>query len=127
MAGETVIVKVRIHLPLRTVSETNAREHWRVKANRARMQRGLAKNACFGNGVDGIASAAKWNREKLIVTMIRIGKRYLDNDNLAASFKHVRDGIADACGVDDGSDFYEWRYEQAKDSQYAIEVRITRG
>lgn len=60
----------------------------------------------------------------VIVTITRVGPRRLDDDNLAAACKYVRDQIADAFGEDDGSDQYTWRYEQ-RTGEYAVEVEIT--
>jgi len=37
----------------------------------------------------------------LPVRLVRIAPRGLDDDNLGAAFKSVRDGIADALGIDD--------------------------
>ncbi len=60
----------------------------------------------------------------LLVTITRIGPRKLDDDNLASSCKYIRDQIAIAVGVDDGSDEYSWRYEQ-RVGKYGVEVEIT--
>lgn len=60
----------------------------------------------------------------LVVTITRVGPRRLDDDNLAAACKYVRDEIADAVGEDDGSDLYTWRYGQRRGS-YSVEVEIT--
>jgi hypothetical protein len=62
--------------------------------------------------------------------MTRIGRRKLDDDNLEAAFKHIRDQIACIVGVDDGSPLYTWRYEQRVGSslQYGVNIEIlTRG
>lgn len=40
--------------------------------------------------------------------------RMLDSDNLAGAFKAVRDGVAEAMGIDDGSERLEWRYAQTQ-------------
>src|SRR5205807_1700760 len=48
---------------------------------------------------------------KVVVTLTHVGRR-MDSDNLAGAFKAVRDEIADNVGTDDGSAFFEWRYEQ---------------
>ena len=60
----------------------------------------------------------------VIVTIIRLGPRRLDDDNLASSCKYVRDQIAAEIGVDDGSPLYTWRYEQ-RTGKYSVEVEIT--
>jgi hypothetical protein len=63
-----------------------------------------------------------------IVTLTRVSAGKMDTDGLAASQKGVRDGIAHALGIDDGSVFVEWRYAQMKgpQKQHAVHVRIER-
>ncbi len=48
----------------------------------------------------------------------------MDTDGLAASFKAIRDGIADDIGMDDGSNFYEWIYTQEIGKEYAVRITI---
>jgi hypothetical protein len=112
-----------LHLPLRTVSETNAHEHWRARQKRAKLHRGWVAIAFSG------PHARQWLAEhgkaqRFIVTITRLGKRLLDSDNLASSQKAVRDGIADALGIDDGSDRFDWRYEQKTGKEYGVEVAV---
>lgn len=76
-----------------------------------------------------VASAvAAWAPQREVwrvhVRLVRYGPRRLDSDNLAAAFKPIRDGIADALGVDDGSDRVAWSYEQIT-SVYGVEVVIS--
>ena len=58
--------------------------------------------------------------------LTRIGPRRLDSDNLAAALKHVRDGVADALGMDDGDPRLVWLYGQrrGKPGEYAVLVEI---
>ena len=60
------------------------------------------------------------------ITLTRIAPRVLDTDNLASAMKAVRDGVADALGVDDGSSRLTWRYaqEKGKTREYAVRVEI---
>lgn len=60
----------------------------------------------------------------VVVTITRLGPRRLDDDNLAAACKAVRDEIADAFKVDDGSPLYTWRYEQ-RIGPYGVDVDIS--
>jgi hypothetical protein len=62
----------------------------------------------------------------VVVTITRVAPRPFDDDNLAASGKHVRDGIADALRIDDRSPLVTWRYAQRRGpaKTYAIEIRI---
>jgi hypothetical protein len=61
-----------------------------------------------------------------VVSLVRVSAGKMDDDGLAASCKGVRDGIADALGVDDGGRFIRFLYGQRKGPQkhFAIEVRI---
>ena len=59
-----------------------------------------------------------------VVTLTRYGVRYLDDDNLAAAFKRIRDGVADALGVDDGDRRrIRWEYVQ-RIGPWSVSVEI---
>jgi hypothetical protein len=106
-------------IPVRTFSEANRREHWARKAKRVKAQRTAARMLTRANLPNGSVPEAV---ERCIVTLTRIAPRRLDSDNLAGSMKAVRDGIADALGRDDGSDWYEWRYDQKQGKNYSVQV-----
>lgn len=112
---------IRIDLPIRTVSEANARGHWSKKAKRAKGQRHIAWAHVFSFGT------AK-RRECLpgVVTLTRIAPRALDGDNLQSALKAVRDGVADALGVNDADPRVTWQYaqERGKARQYGVRVEI---
>ena len=59
------------------------------------------------------------------IELTRLAPRRLDSDNLAGSCKHIRDGIADWFGVDDGDARYQWAYAQEKSKEYGVRVTIT--
>ena len=106
-----------ITIPVKTVSTLNRREHWAVRADRARMQRNAALLTVW--------SMAQPNRLPVVVTMTRVApSRGLDDDNLRGALKSVRDGIADAFQVDDRDPRIQWRYEQRRGKDYAVEVEI---
>jgi len=70
----------------------------------ARLYTLQAKRACSG------FPEAPWN-----IVVERIGRNDLDDDNLAASAKHIRDGVADALGIDDGDQASaRWSYRQSR-------------
>jgi hypothetical protein len=48
----------------------------------------------------------------------------LDDDNAQGALKNVRDGIADALGVDDRTPLVEWRYDQTRGKPREYGVRI---
>jgi len=93
-----------------------------VKATRVRRQRGTAYLFTRSNGGNAFYKASA----PLIVTITRVAPGTLDSDGVVSSQKAVRDGIADALGIDDGSSRIDWRYGQRKGSkgQYAVEIRI---
>lgn len=104
-----------VEATIKTVSEANNREHWAQKYRRAQLQKLTVAAALNGKTLPKLPA---------IVTLTRIGKRKLDSDNLAISFKACRDQIAKIYGVDDGSDLYEWRYAQRIGKQYGIEILV---
>jgi hypothetical protein len=117
---------VELTMPVRLVSLLNAREHWATKAKRARDHREIARlstrlHTLYAPIAEFIVGGAP-----LRVTITRIAPRDLDDDNLAGSGKHVRDGIADALGIDDRDPRVKWAYaqERGKPREYACRVRI---
>ncbi len=60
------------------------------------------------------------------VTITRVAPRALDDDNNQGALKSVRDGIADALGVDDRTSLVEWVYRQrrGKPREYGVEIQI---
>src|SRR5271157_4200427 len=111
----TARVVVTVSLPLRTRSILNVREHWSKRAARAQEQRAVTRMR--------LAVVREWPpRLPAVVTLTRVGPRALDDDNLQGSLKAVRDGVADALGVDDGSDEVRWSYAQERGG-YAVRVR----
>ena len=110
---------VAVVIPLRTVSAANIREHWTKKYRRRKSER-LAVAAYLGRD---LAPLRTWTGP-IVVTLRRYGKRALDDDNLAGSFKSIRDEVATCLGRDDGPNSgIRWVYEQTRgDYVVAIEV-----
>lgn len=46
------------------------------------------------------------------VLIVRYGRKRLDDDNLTASYKGLRDSIAQHLQIDDGDPRIKWNYEQ---------------
>jgi hypothetical protein len=59
------------------------------------------------------------------VMLSRVAPRKLDDDNLRGALKAVRDGVADALGLDDRHPLIEWHYAQDRAGPREIGVRIT--
>lgn len=110
---------IRIEIPgLKTVSEANAHEHWRKRQVRAKAQRQSAFMHTHGHVRSDVSPLPA------TVTLTRLGPRKLDSDNCAGAMKHVRDGVADAIGVDDGDEGYDWQYRQEKSKTYGVRIEI---
>lgn len=112
----------KLTLPLRTVNSLNVREHWAKRAKRAKAEREVAY--LMGRG---LVREGSYVSVPITVLMTRIAPRMFDEgDNLPASLKHVRDGIADRLGVNDGSDAVKWRYAQRKGKprEYGVEIEV---
>lgn len=113
---------IQYTIAVKTVSEMNKREHWASRYRRSKKQRGLAK----------LATLVALNRRSLTtcsVTIVRIGPKRLDSDNLASSLKGVRDGIADALNIEghDNDMNINWTYTQSPigKRQYGVHVVIS--
>jgi hypothetical protein len=109
---------------LDTETESNAKGHWRPKAERAKKQR---TTAFFHAHVIAIRLRTRLKTgtlDRIDVTLTRISPRELDDDNLASAMKHVRDGVADALGVDDRDPRVRWRCAQAFGGTTERAVRI---
>lgn len=110
-------------IPVHTVSEANSREHWHKAALRHCSQKKLVQ-------------AYFWKERPKItlpcaITLVRIGKRKLDSDNLPVSMKYIRDAIADCLipglppGRADGDMRLSWQYDQKKAYGNAVGIEIT--
>jgi hypothetical protein len=63
--------------------------------------------------------------DRLVITLTRIGPGTLDSeDNLAGGFKAVRDGIADALGVNDRHPRLRWFYGQERGGPRVYGARV---
>lgn len=107
---------IELVLPILVVSEPNLRGSRRSKIARTKAQR-MAAWAAVHNLV------SRTDRGNVTsVTLMRYGVRLLDDDNLAGAFKAVRDGIADALGVNDGK--IPWHYDQQTSLLRGIKISL---
>jgi hypothetical protein len=110
---------VEVDLPLRTVSESNARGHWSARHKRARVQRSVVCMRLSGIGREmGLP---------VVVTLTRVAPSSgLDDDNLRGALKACRDGVADAFGRNDRDPAIRWEYAQERGGrrQYGVRIRI---
>jgi hypothetical protein len=111
---------MKIELPIKVISEANQREHWRVKYSRKK-----AQQRDFSIFWKMCCAPDRFNFPvKVIFT--RHASRLLDSDNLAGSFKHVRDALCKIIGIDDGASQISFEYQQEKLSNrdYRISVEV---
>lgn len=115
-------------LPIRVVSEANARDHRYAKSKRTKQQRRAAAmqvKSC----APLILMAAKGGPITITLTrLIGKGGRAYDDDNLRSAFKAIRDGVAnDALGIDDGSKRLVWEYGQERAAEFGVRIAIAAG
>jgi hypothetical protein len=123
-APEGVVIKFTV--PVKTVNEQNfdrgnSRLAAIIRTKRRQTQRAAACACAQG------ALGRVWRVDPgTTITLRRFSVGKLDSDGLHTALKSVRDGVADALGVDDGSSTITWKYEQAKGKRgvYAVEVEI---
>ncbi len=109
---------ITLEIPIKTVSEANSREHWRVKNKRKQNQQAAVWFS--------LQSRSAFLPPPILVTLERIGKRLLDDDNLASSFKGIRDMVAAFYCLDDGdTKAVRWKYSQSIGRDYAIRITIS--
>lgn len=115
-------VDQEVEIDLHAVSESNARGHWSKRKKRAGQQRGVtrlviaSRRALRGDILD---------THPLLVTFTRLApSKGLDDDNLRGALKAVRDGMADALGIDDADPRVTWEYGQERRKTYAVRIRI---
>lgn len=114
-------MRLEFTIPIRTVPGLNAREHWAKRAKRVKQERAAAHLMAklpAANLKRVEEKAQDWARfYPLEITLVRVKPRgpKTDSDNLQGAMKAIRDGIADAFGIDDGDETVAaWRYGQGK-------------
>jgi hypothetical protein len=117
---------IRFTIPIRVDNPLNgpqgrSRAAMLGKAAKRKKQRNAARVCCMEK-LDRIPGLGLGTA----IVLRRVSPRALDGDGLQAALKSVRDGIADALGINDGSDAVTWRYEWRRGGPrfYAVEVEI---
>jgi crossover junction endodeoxyribonuclease RusA len=122
-------MQVTAKVPVKLVNGLNTREHWAPKAKRARDQRRAATAAMIHARPRWVfdCDLAAAGDPPITITITRRGGRRMDDDGLTASAKHVRDGIADWLGIDDGDPRLTWvvRQDGAPRGQHWVDVEVT--
>lgn len=111
--------EITLPWPPRALSP-NSRTHWRKKAPIAKAY----KQACWAITIkSGLTLPQTAGKLALWIDFYPPDRRHRDDDNMIASFKHGRDGVALALGIDDKR-FRTFPYVQDKIGGF-IKVRIT--
>ena len=109
---------IRFTIPIRTYTPVNGSQGgWQMKAKRRQNERTYTLVCMRRLGV-------KWEAPA-VITLTRVGKGVMDDDNLRPALKSIRDQIAEEFGCDDRTGGgLTFRYEQRKGKVYAVEVEI---
>jgi hypothetical protein len=112
--------KLKLFLPIITVSEANTSQHWTKKRKRICAQKTEIFYALFNVKIE----------KPCTISLIRCGGRKLDDDNLVSSFKYIRDAIAEninpglAIGRADDDPLIKWEYEQVNKGKKGIKIEV---
>lgn len=82
------ITHLKFSAPIRIVSEANNRQHWSKKNERKKSQQ-IEINVEMSNAIKRRTIALP-----CVITLCRVGPKYIDDDNLANAFKGCRDHSA---------------------------------
>jgi hypothetical protein len=104
---------------MRLKGSQNIREHWRARSSRVKRER----QAAHWRMLD-----AKRPPLPVAVRLVRVAPRSLDDDNLQGVFKAIRDGVADAYGIDDKDKAkirFTYDQERGAPHQYAVRIEVS--
>lgn len=103
----------RCRFPLVLPSRSNSRGHsrWAGEKNKAQRQVGLVIGKLMKQRS---LSESPWAAGFCVVRLVRVAPRPVDDDNAKGCLKCVRDGIADAFGIDDRDPRVRYVVDQAK-------------
>lgn len=126
-----IVEAIVIFLPIK-VKSPNIKEHWAVRMRRTKEQRWLTKTKVESD-LKAMPKTAEWvlgDKHRLEVTLKRAGVRFMDEDNLEAALKPIRDGVADALFPNvkqanrDNHSGIQWSYGQEKAKKRDVGIYI---
>jgi len=123
-----------VEVPVRLWNTSNSRDGWRATAKRAKIVRTFAR-AAVGSRIlrSVLVKGRRFGTTDLpfpcSVRLVYIGPRQLDDDGVASSVKSLRDGVADALGVDDRDPRVVWVPDQERGGvrEYGARVEVYLG
>lgn len=123
-------------IPIHTVSESNRSEHWSIAQKRHKKQQ-LSIRLSFWQNMTLL-------KLPCVVILTRLAPRTLDDDNLVAALKWIRDELSEIMLPDippqymcchgriikqkgrcDSDPRIRWQYSQQKNKSYAVRIQIT--
>lgn len=114
-------------LPLTLPPRSNARGKWAKHADTYAEQRRVG--VLVGRAARRASPVVAVLTWPLVVRIVREAPRQLDDDGAITAAKSLRDGIADAFGINDRSNLVAWLVDQekAKAPTVLVEVYVMRG
>lgn len=123
-AAATATASLKLKSPLNGAGLATSRGARMADNARRKRERGvgalLAERLNVSTGVRHVPRA-----HRVAVLLTRVSPKVFDDDNLAAAFKSVRDGMAAWWGIDDGGDAVTWLYDDEKGPAHTHEVRAS--
>jgi len=112
-------------LALRTVNESNRRDHWGTSARRHARQREIVKMTLWARCRPNREAMMSDHQKRLSICLTRYSRGKLDTDGVVSALKHVRDETAACLGFDDREERVTWHYRQERVPKgFAIQIRI---
>lgn len=117
-----------VALPVHLTNTSNARQHWGTTARKAKVRHPVALAVQTRVRHLGLNQEVVPHHSQLAVRLVYIGPRQLDDDGVASAVKSLRDGVADALGVDDRDPRVTWVPDQERGGvrEYAARVEVYR-
>lgn len=125
-AGEP-LAELSIPGELKRVTNVSQGRNFRAQAGKREQQRVYKSRGEFI--ADELALRGLYDEHgPLVVVLVRVAPQAMDGDNLEAAFKRVRDGIAEAIGINDRDGAVEYVVDQQRGEprEKAIRCRIYR-
>jgi len=121
--SEWPTIVARWDAPLRLSNAANKRGHWALHSKASKQQRDLARTKTLD--LESIGELVRLGElDRLAVAITRFAPKRMDSDGVIASAKHIRDGVAEALGIDDGDGRVTYLPVQQRKGKYAVTVHF---
>lgn len=128
-APERKAMKITFEIQIQTISVANSGHGWHWYRSNKRTKREHDEAWLSTHEATINVSRPFTSCSHVTVLLTRVAPRKLDDDNLRTALKSIRDGVADALGIDDGDDRITFNYDQGRRgrNEYAVIVDISTG